>query len=210
MRTTGKHLARRWVKWFLPFYLITFLPLFVSCSEDSDDEDEYANWQERNDNVTDQWAADTSLRKIKNFTKDQNTTGSNSDYVYVEVLETGSGTESPLFSDSVWVAYRGRLIPTTSYPDGLVFDQSYVGDFNWQTADMSKFAVGGLVEGFSTAVMAMHPGDHWRVHIPYMLGYGSSAQTSIPAYSDLTFDIALLDFWHPGEERPSFKARAAE
>ena len=208
MRTTGKHLAERWVKWFLPFYLFTFLPLYVSCSEESGEEDEYADWQERNDAMTDKWAGNTSFRKIKNFTKDQETTGSNSDYIYVQVLEEGAGMESPLYTDSVWVAYRGRLIPTTSYADGYVFDQSYEGDFSWHTADMSKFAVGSLVEGFSTALMDMKPGDHWRVHIPYALGYGSAEKTSIPAYSDLIFDIALLDFWHPGETRPSFKARA--
>ena len=157
-----------------------------------------------------QWAANSSLRKIKCFTKDQETTGTNNDYIYVEVLETGSGTESPLYTDSVWVSYRGRLIPTTSYADGYVFDENYEGDFNWRTTDVSQFVVGGMVEGFSTALMEMHPGDRWRVHIPYMLGYGSASRTSVPAYSALTFDIALLDFWHPGETRPEFKARAVE
>lgn len=182
--------------------------LFTSCSEDSEDEEEYANWQERNDNAISQWAADTSLRKIKNFTKDQTTTGVSSDYIYVEVLEEGSGTESPLYTDTVWVAYRGRLIPSKSYPDGYVFDQSYQGDFSWTTSDVFEFSVNGLVEGFGTALMAMKPGDRWRVHIPYMLGYGSSStSTSVPAYSNLTFDIALFDFWHPGETRPFFKSR---
>ncbi|MBQ8989018.1 MAG: FKBP-type peptidyl-prolyl cis-trans isomerase [Prevotella sp.] len=187
------------------FHLLTFS--LISCSEDSTEEDEYANWEERNEAQTNQWAANSALRKIKCYTKDATTTGENSDYIYVEVLETGSGTENPMFTDSVWVAYRGRLIPTTSYPDGAVFDQSYIGDFSWHTADFSKFCVSALVSGFTTALLEMHPGDRWRVHIPYMLGYGTTASSSgtIPAYSDLTFDIALLDFWHPGETRPEFK-----
>ena len=195
------------VKGFLPFYLFTFL-LLLSCSSDnSEDEDEFANWEQRNDAAVSQWAANSSLRKIKCFTKDQTTGGTNNDYIYVEVLEEGAGTESPLFSDSVWVAYRGRLIPTASSPKGLIFDESYSGDFSWRTADMAKFCTGALVSGFTTALMQMHPGDRWLVHIPYHLGYGSSSKTSIPGYSNLIFDIALLDFWHPGETRPEFKAR---
>jgi FKBP-type peptidyl-prolyl cis-trans isomerase FklB len=57
----------------------------------------------------------------------------------------------------------------------------------------------------------MHVGDRWRVRIPYTLAYGESANTSgsvtIPAYSNLVFEIALYDFWHPGETRPIFKSK---
>lgn len=208
MKKTTKASGATLLSWL--FCLGCLCCFSVSCSEDSSEEDEYANWQERNDDAVNRWAANTSLRKIKCFTKDQETTGANSDYIYVEVLESGSGTESPFYTDTVWVAYRGRLIPTTSHADGYVFDESYKGDFSWRTAGVSQFAVSGLVEGFSTALMEMRPGDHWRVYIPYMLGYGAMKRTSIPAYSDLTFDIALFDFWHPGEDRPVFKARPAE
>ena len=192
----------------LALILFPFAGIVSSCSDDnSEDEDEYANWQTRNDAVVSQWSSDASLRKIKCFTKDQTTGGTSNDYIYVEVLEEGSETESPLFTDSVWVAYRGRLIPTTQHPEGYVFDQSYSDDFSWRTADMSQFCVNALVSGFSTALMQMHRGDRWRVRIPYHLGYGSSSKTYIPGYSNLIFDIALLDFWHPGETRPEFKAR---
>jgi FKBP-type peptidyl-prolyl cis-trans isomerase FklB len=53
----------------------------------------------------------------------------------------------------------------------------------------------------------MHIGDRWRVRFSYSLGYGANAAGTIPAYSDLIFDIALLDFWHPGEQVPNFKSR---
>ena len=191
----------------LALILFPLVGMVSSCSSDDSEEDEFANWQQRNDAVVSQWSNNSALRRIKCFTKDQTTGGTSNDYIYVEVLEEGAGTESPLFTDSVWVAYRGRLIPTTSYPEGYVFDQSYTDDFSWRTADMSQFCVNGLVSGFSTALMQMHRGDRWRVHIPYHLGYGSSSKTYIPGYSNLIFDIALRDFWHPGETRPEFKAR---
>ena len=204
----------RWKKWlgYVGVMLFTIhCSLFtISCSEDDSTTDEFANWQERNDATTDQWAA-SGMRKIRVFTQDDTATGKSSDYIYVQVLEAGDGTESPLYTDTVRVAYRGRLIPTTNYADGFVFDETYLGDFSWHTAGMSTMAIGGsssaLVSGFATALMNMHKGDRWLVHIPYQLGYNAASQGSVTAYSDLIFDIALLDYWHPGDTRPAFRAR---
>jgi len=204
----------RWKKWlgYVGVMLFTIhCSLFtISCSEDDSTTDEFANWQERNDATTDQWAA-SGMRKIRVFTQDDTATGKSSDYIYVQVLEAGDGTESPLYTDTVRVAYRGRLIPTTNYADGFVFDETYLGDFSWHTAGMSTMAIGGsssaLVSGFATALMNMHKGDRWLVHIPYQLGYNAASQGSVTAYSDLIFDIALLDHWHPGDTRPAFRAR---
>lgn len=183
----------------------------VSCSEDESADEEYPNWQERNDAMTEQWAANSSYRKIRSYTQDETSTSKNSDYIYVEVLETGTGSESPLYTDTVRVAYRGRLLPSTSYAEGYVFDQTYLGDFNWKTMGVASNAIaGGFMQGFSTAVQNMHIGDRWRVYIPYTLMYGSASSTSYPAYSNMIFDIALVDYWHPGETRPTFRARIRE
>ena len=194
----------------LSVILFPLVGMVSSCSEDDSTIDEFANWQERNEAVTEQWAA-SGMKKIRVFTQDDTSTGRNCDYIYVEVLEVGDGTESPLYTDTVRMAYRGRLIPTTNYADGYVFDETYLGDFSWHTAGMATMAIGGsssaLVSGFATAVMNMHKGDHWRVHIPYQIGYNTSSSGSVTAYSNLTFDIALLDHWHPGDYRPAFRAR---
>lgn len=202
---------KNWKYILLSVILFPVVGMVSSCSEDDSATDEFANWQERNEEVTDQWAANSSLRKIRVFTQDDTTTGRNCDYIYVEVLEVGEGTDSPLYTDTVRMAYRGRLIPTTNYTSGFVFDETYLDDFSWHTAGMATMAIGGsstaLVSGFATAVMNMHKGDRWRVHIPYQLGYNASSTGSVTAYSNLTFDIALLDFWHPGDPHPAFRAR---
>ena len=202
----------RWKKWLECVGVILFTihcSLFtVSCSEDESATEEYPNWQARNDEAIEQWAATSSYRKIRTYTQDETATAKNADYIYVEVLETGVGTESPLFTDTVRVAYRGRLLPSTSYKEGYVFDQTYLGDFSWETMGVASNATAGtFMQGFSTAVQNMHIGDRWRVRIPYALMYGSSSSTSYPAYSNMIFDIALVDFWHPGETRPVFSAR---
>ena len=196
------------------FYMLALLPLggiVGACSEEDTTEDEFANWQERNEGTTDRWAVlagNGTYRKILTYTKDASAQGlTNSDYIYVEVLENGDATESPLYTDTVRVAYRGRLIPSTSYSEGYVFDQTFLGDFDWKTASVYKTAVSGVVTVFTTALMNMHVGDRWRVYIPYQLGYGTSQQGTIPAYSNLIFEIALQKFWHPGEDGGIFKSR---
>ena len=204
---TINNMVKGWVR-VLPLCLFALLPLLWSCSEESEEVGEFDNWQQRNEDTIVQWAASSSYRKIKTFSKDASAAGTNGDYIYVQVLETGDGTDSPLYNDTARVAYRGRFIPTVSYSDGYVFDQTYLGDFSWATAGMTDFAItSSLRDGFSTALMNMHKGDRWRVYMPYQLGYGTTTSGSIPAYSDLIFDIALLDFWHPGDVHPSFKAR---
>jgi len=64
--------------------------------------------------------------------------------------------------------------------------------------------VSGVVDGFTTALQHMRKGDRWKVYIPYQLGYGESANSSIPGYSTLVFDITLNNFWHVGETVPGF------
>ena len=131
-----------------------------------------------------------------------------SDYIVVEKMEsaTGDNLQSPMLSDSVEVHYVGRLIPSADkYRNlGMEFDRSHSGEWNPQThcynfypekSTPAKFAVNRVVNGFSTAVMHMHRGDHWIVYIPYQLGYGTVVRGSIPAGSTLIFDLRMEDFW---------------
>ncbi len=200
----------RWKKWLGYVGVIVFTihcSLFtVSCSEDEGGTEEFVNWKEQNDAATSQWAANSNLRKIRVYTQDDTSGGKNSDYIYVEVLAKGEGTQSPIFTDTCRVAYRGRLLPSKSYKDGYVFDQSYLGDFDVKTIGVVDNV--SWVSGFATALQNMHIGDHWRVHIPYDLAYGSSENGTIPSYSNLIFDVYLYDFWSASDKHhPKFKAR---
>ena len=208
MIKTFKERLKVSVKWFLPLFLFTFLTL-LSCSESEDEvTNEYANWQTRNE----AYIADIAKKcqRVKVFTKDQQAEGPVSDYVYYEVLEQGEGGESPYYSDTVRISYRGRLIPTTSYPEGFVFDQTYTGQFSWQTTGVSTSLTIGFVDGFTTILQHMHRGDRWRVYIPYQLGYNTTKKDNIPVYSTLIFDIALIDFTHPGYSLPRWSSRQAK
>lgn len=199
--------------------------LFTSCTENDDTVEEYANWQSKNETYWDNLytttqqkikGGDTSWKIILNYTfqNQKQTTGSAltyrpENYIIAHVEQAGTGTTSPLYSDSVSMHYMGRLIPSTTYTSGLIFDKSWSSNqFNAATSRPVHSYIGltydakgkptSLVDGFTTALMSMHRGDHWTVYIPYQLGYGEKSSGVVPAYSTLIFDLRLNDFSHPG------------
>ena len=181
-----------------------------SCSEEVSEEEEYANWQERNEQFLATLVNDslkqTGWQRIKKYSLDQSVEGSVSDYVYVKEILKGESSESPLFTDSVRVVYQGRLIPSKSYPKGYVFDGTVYGTYSSKTAYTSRQKVSGMLPGYTTALMNMHKGDYWRVYIPCELAYGSSGNGSkIPGYSVLVFDLTLLDISPIGEDMKPWK-----
>ena len=199
--------------------------LFTSCTENDDTVEEYANWQSKNETYWDNLytttqqkikGGDTSWKIILNYTfqNQKQTTGSAltyrpENYIIAHVEQAGTGTTSPLYSDSVSMHYMGRLIPSTTYTSGLIFDKSWSSNqFNAATSRPVHSYIGltydaegkptSLVDGFTTALMSMHRGDHWTVYIPYQLGYGEKSSGVVPAYSTLIFDLRLNDFSHLG------------
>lgn len=199
--------------------------LFTSCTENDDTVEEYANWQSKNETYWDNLytttqqkikGGDTSWKIILNYTfqNQKQTTGSAltyrpENYIIAHVEQSGTGSTSPLYSDSVSMHYMGRLIPSTTYTSGLIFDKSWSSNqFNAATSRPVHSYIGltydaegkptSLVDGFTTALMSMHRGDHWTVYIPYQLGYGEKSSGVVPAYSTLIFDLRLNDFSHPG------------
>lgn len=188
--------------------------MITSCSEDDNTVEEFPDWRNRNEayfNDIYERArdnADGSWKLFLNYSLQDTIPTNNDDYIAVQVLEEGTGSGCPMYTDSVLVNYRGRLIPSTSYADGYVFDQSYDGEYNPETAVPAQFYVGGLIDGFTTALQHMHIGDVWRVYIPYNLGYGESGSSSIPGYSTLIFDIALVAYYRAGVSPDKWRSAA--
>lgn len=186
-------------------WLITWLFIIpfvmVSCEETSGEIDPYYNWEERNQAYIDSIAAIAKANPgewkiIHSYKFDPVDLGSLAggtlnvnDYVYCKVLKSGDGA-TPLFTDTVSVNYVGRLIPLYN-GQTVTFDRSYQGELNEETVMPSKFQVGGLIAGWTTALQVMKEGDRWELYIPHELGYGISGQSSIPGYSTLIFDLHL-------------------
>lgn len=197
----------------LTYLFVSAAVVLSACSESSADEEEYANWKERNELFLASVANDSLQRsgwqRLKCFSLDENTEGTVSDYVYVKVLADGDDqTSCPAYTDSVRVSYQGRLMPTATYPEGKVFDGTVYGTYDDKTNSTTKFRVASLTDGFCTALQHMHRGDHWRIYVPAALGYGESGSgTTIPGYSVIIFELTLIDFSPAGEAMPVWSAR---
>jgi len=197
------------------FALVATMPVsLTSCSETDDEQTEFANWQNRCDSYfstiyskakSANASGDSSWKIIRAYTKSDTVTAIKN-FIVAKVITEGTGTETPLFTDSVKIHYRGYLMPSASYntvvkeygsdlPVGYKFDSSWTGDYNINTMSPYSGTPSSFIIGFSTALQNMHIGDRWLVYIPYSLGYGSAAQTNIPSYSTLIFDITLIKSW---------------
>lgn len=205
---------------------------FASCAEDTTVEDPYANWEVRNDRYLDsiadvarthpgEWEIYRNYKIADGSTTPGLGGGSSvvtnpfetpanvNDSVYMKILEPGTGA-TPLFTDSVSVYYRGKLI------NGTVFDQNYTGDLDEQIHVPTHFALqasqtsggDGLIVGWITALQHMKEGQRVELYIPADLAYGSADRSSIPANSMLIFDLKLEKVIHPkGVETYSLKKR---
>lgn len=198
------------------FSLLLSLVMVTSCSESDGEEYEFENWQSRNESYYNDVytmaknavaAGSGEWKVIRNWSLDEMMGAKPENNIVVRVLESGTGTGCPMYTDSVQVHYIGRLMPSATYTEGLVFDRSYAGTFNPNTAKPVKFAVRDLVDGFTTALQNMHIGDYWRVYIPSDLGYGESGSSSVPGYSVLVFDIYLAAYYRAGVTVPEWKSK---
>lgn len=204
----------------LPFILAAGL---TACSESTEENTEFANWQERNETFMrdtlahanravaaakaqwgDAWEEHCDWRVYPSFKNTEGGVTTWQDSIAVRVVEHGTGSGFPLATDSVRVSYAGRLIPSDSYPTGYIFDHTGIGtkiedimDSRYEVTAMMH--AGSVIEGWTTALLRMRIGDYWRVFIPANMAYGSTATTSgIPASSTLIFDIRLKAFYRVG------------
>ena len=184
------------------FTLTLSVLLGLTSCEETIEAGEFDNWQERNTQFVDSIAGVARANTYGDWKifladgLDPEKQWGNECYVYCQVIEEGCGTEHPLFTDNVVINYSGRLIPSATYPDGFQFDSSYSGEFNPSFNVPVSMPLSGTVPGFYAAVQHMVDGDIWKVYIPYQLGYGVNASSSIPGCSTLIFDINLVSFNH--------------
>ena len=98
-----------------------------------------------------------------------------------EIITAGTGPK-PTADDQVVAHYRGTLI------DGKEFDNSY------SRGEPLTIPVGGVIKGWTEALLLMPKGSKWKLYIPYDLGYGErGAGQDIPGGAALIFEIELID-----------------
>ena len=97
-----------------------------------------------------------------------------------KIIKEGNGAK-PTASQTVKCNYRGTLI------DGKEFDSSY------KRNEPTEFPVGGVIKGWTEALLLMPVGSKWELYIPSNLAYGErGAGQMIGPNATLVFEIELL------------------
>ena len=103
--------------------------------------------------------------------------------IYV-VTEPGNG-EKPQVGKPVKMHYTGKLL------DGTMFDSSVERGVPFEFI----LGVGQVIPGWDEGVQLMTKGEKGVFYIPYYLAYGDrQAGDKIPAFSNLMFEVELVDF----------------
>ena len=96
-----------------------------------------------------------------------------------KVLKAGTGKSSTK-TDTVKVHYTGTFI------DGAKFDSSV------DRGEPIEFPVGGVIPGWTEALLLMKVGDKWQLTIPAAIAYGEQGPGEIGPNRTLLFDVELL------------------
>jgi len=165
-------------------YIIILLTasLLVSCGDNH-----FSTWRKYNEAWYDTYRAD-SVGKGEYILRSQVLPSG----VIIESYHDGFGaipkaTNDPVIgtSSEVYVSMEGRLA------DGSLF----------LMRGKTSYTLSDLIPGLCEAFKLMHQGSHWKVTVPYSMGYDAvgSSNTSeqnifnVPPYSVLIFDIELID-----------------
>jgi FKBP-type peptidyl-prolyl cis-trans isomerase FkpA len=145
--------------------LVLFIAAFSSCKKDTPF-----------DPVKQAAADDASIQayiKANNITATKDSTYG----LYYQVITPGTGSY-PNINSLISGAYTGKLL------NGTVFDSN----------SFSSAPLNGYITGWKIGVPHINTGGRILLLIPSALGYGNSANGSIPANSVLIFTIDLTGF----------------
>ena len=103
------------------------------------------------------------------------------DGLQYQILMSGTGPK-PAAEDTVMVNYRGTFV------DGTEFDSSYKRGQPWPCQ------VGGVIRGWTEALLMMNVGSKWKLVIPAELAYGENPppRSNIPPNAVLVFEVELI------------------
>ena len=162
----------------ITFFVIAIVTL-ISCKDDNN-LDDYQEWRNLNNN----WLAEIELssgsyysKVVPSYDKGQ--------YVLMHWFNdrnSTAGNLKPYYTSTVAVKYIGRLY------NNEAFDSSYLAPDS-----LFKTKVNSVIPGWTIALQEMHVGDSVEVIIPYQSAYGTSGTGKILPFSNLKFNIKLVD-----------------
>lgn len=170
------------------FAILAFLLLFlIACSDSDNTWDDYKEWRE----VNNDWLATEQARTEANgesFYKTVTAPWNPKGYVLIHYFNDRKETEgnlSPIYTSTVDVRYRGQFYNATPFDSSSLNTKYGPG--------VARFSLSGVIQGWALALGDMRVGDTAQIIVPYTLGYGTSYSGTIPPYSNLQFNVRLVD-----------------
>ena len=99
------------------------------------------------------------------------------------IIQSGFGS-TPQNGDKVAFHYKGYFM------NGEVFDSSYDKKYPL----VVEIGADQMIEGLEIALLKMNKSSKAKVIIPFYLAYDDMENAPVPPYSNLIFDLELIDF----------------
>lgn len=119
------------------------------------------------------------VQNLKTYLQTNNITAKEDPRGFFYTLHAAGAGTKPTICSGVSVDYVGKLT------NGTVFD----------SANNASFNLGGLIAGWQEAIPLMATGGSMTLYLPPSLAYGSQPNGSIPANSNLIFQINLKNVY---------------
>ncbi len=181
--------------------VITLLiAVLASCNNDDEQStwDKYTEWREINRSWLDEMEARTNPDGSKYYQvihPDWNPGAFVLLHHFNDPTEN-AGKLSPLYTSTIDVRYKLHLC------DGTPVDSSDLIT-SYGTPGIYRARLNQLVQGWAIGLTKVHCGDSVELIVPYEVGYGSSSTGIILPYSNLRFNIRLVDI--PYYEAPPYR-----
>lgn len=166
-------------------------PIFTACNDDDSSKTDanYSAWNKANQ----AWLDEQQNRLDENgksYYKKVVPTWNSSAYVLIHQFNDSEETKDnlvPLLTSTVDVRYRVTLY------DGTPIDSSSTITSPVPGALRTQLNSSGLISGWKIALTHMHVGDTCEIIIPYAQAYGITGLNTVKPYSNLVFNMRLLD-----------------
>lgn len=177
----------KFCKTLLPLLVLAALGAMVgACNSDDNDSSkkDYTDWQKFNENWLIEQVARLNDDGTPFYTRCQMPTDPQA-YVYMHTIgDVHSENLQPLYTSTTKVNYTLTLANDSVVDKGTNF--------------VSMLSSSSLITGWGIAIMQLHVGDSAQFVLPYSVGYGATGSSMVKPYSNLRFNIRLVDI--PGYE----------
>lgn len=162
-------------------------PLLGGCVDNESAYGDYTDWYNVNDNWLTEMTARTNDDGTPYYERITAPWDANA-YVLIHYFNDRRetvGNLSPLYTSTVDCRYQlhsctdvrvDSSLSNTRYGDGI-----------------ARFRIDQTITGWAIAFSDIRVGDTCEVIVPYQQGYGATATTTLPPYSNLRFNIRLVD-----------------